>query len=69
MPLAPQNIAPSVRAMTGMGKAFKESDSDSFAMVVLEGQQPLGDDARTYYRELIRKLREDPRHVEHIPGC
>ena len=30
-----------------MGKAFKESDSDSFAMIVLEGQQALGDDART----------------------
>ena len=52
--------------MKSMGKAFKESDSDSFAMVVLEGQQPLGDDARTYYRELIRKLRNDPRHVEHV---
>jgi putative drug exporter of the RND superfamily len=65
VPLAPQD-APSVRAMTSMGKAFKESDSDSFAMVVLEGQQQLGDDARTYYRELIRELRSDPRHVEHV---
>jgi putative drug exporter of the RND superfamily len=65
VPLAPQD-APSVRAMTGMGKAFKESDSDSFAMVVLEGQQPLGDQAHTYYRELVRELRNDPRHVEHV---
>src|SRR5262249_44707759 len=65
VPLAPQD-APSVRAMTSMGKAFKESDSDSFAMVVLEGQQPLGDDAHTYYRELVRELRSDPRHVEHV---
>ena len=65
VPLAPQD-APSVRAMIGMGKAFKESDSDSFAMVVLEGQQPLGDNARTYYRELVRKLSDDPRHVEHV---
>ena len=32
-----------------MGKDFKESDSDSFAMIVLEGQQPLGDDAHKYY--------------------
>ena len=38
VPLAPLD-APSVRAMTSMGKAFKESDSDSFAMVVLEGRQ------------------------------
>jgi RND superfamily putative drug exporter len=65
VPLAPQD-APSVRAMTSMGKAFKESDSDSFAMVVLEGQQPLGDDARTYYRKLVRELRNDSRHVEHV---
>ena len=49
-----------------MGKAFKESDSDSFAMIVLEGQQPLGDDARTYYHKLVRELRNDPRHVEHV---
>ena len=65
VPLAPQD-APSVRAMTSMGKAFHESDSDSFAMVVLEGQQPLGDDVRTYYRNLVAKLRNDSRHVEHV---
>ncbi len=65
VPLAPQD-APSVRAMTSMGKAFKESDSDSFAMIVLEGQQPLGDDARTYYQKLVRELRNDSRHVEHV---
>ena len=33
--------------MMRMGKDFKESDSDSFAMIVLEGQQPLGDDAHS----------------------
>ncbi len=31
--------------MTRVGKVFKESDSDSSAMIVLEGDQPLGDDA------------------------
>ena len=49
-----------------MGKDFKESDSDSFAMIVLEGQQPLGDDAHTYYAGLVRELRDDPKHVEHV---
>jgi RND superfamily putative drug exporter len=58
--------APSAQAMRRMGKDFKESDSDSFAMVVLEGQQPLGEDARKYYAELVRELRDDPRHVEHV---
>ena len=63
--LMPQD-APSVQAMTHMGKVFKESDSDSFAMVVLEGQQPLGDAAHQYYAGLVRDLRNDPKHVEHV---
>ena len=42
----------SVQAMKRMGKNFKESDSDSFAMIVLEGQQPLGEDAHTYYARI-----------------
>jgi RND superfamily putative drug exporter len=58
--------APSVQAMMRMGKDFKESDSDSFAMIVLEGQQPLGDDAHQYYAGLVRELRDDPKHVEHV---
>jgi putative drug exporter of the RND superfamily len=58
--------APSVRAMMRMGKDFKESDSDSFAMIVLEAQQRLGDDAHTYYAGLVRELRDDPKHVEHV---
>jgi putative drug exporter of the RND superfamily len=65
VPLSPQD-APSVQAMKRMGKDFKESDSDSFAMIVLEGQQPLGDDAHTYHAELVRELRDDPKHVEHV---
>ena len=65
VPLSPKD-APSVQAMMRMGKDFKESDSDSFAMVMLEGQQPLGDDAHTYYAGLVRELRDDPKHVEHV---
>ena len=58
--------APAVQAMTRMGKDFKESDSDSFAMIVLEGQQQLGDDVHRYYAGLVRELRNDPEHVEHV---
>ncbi len=65
VPLAPQD-APAVQAMKRMGHDFRESDSDSFAMVVLEGQQPLGDDAHAYYDNLIRDLRADPKHIEHV---
>jgi putative drug exporter of the RND superfamily len=63
--LSPED-APSVQAMKRMGKDFKESDSDSFAMIVLEGHQPLGDDAHNYYAGLVRELRDDPKHVEHV---
>jgi RND superfamily putative drug exporter len=58
--------APSAQALTHMGKVFKESDSDSSAMIVLEGQQPLGDAVHQYYAGLIRQLRNDPKHVEHV---
>ncbi len=58
--------APSYQAMKHMGQVFEESDSDSFAMVVLEGQQPLGPDAHKYYDELIRELRADQKHVNHV---
>ena len=34
--------APSVAAMMRVGKVFQEFDSDSSAMIVLEGQRPLG---------------------------
>lgn len=58
--------APSYQAMKHMGQVFQESDSDSFAMVVLEGQEPLGADAHVYYDELIRQLRADTKHVNHV---
>src|SRR5262245_37785238 len=58
--------APSFKAMQRMGEDFKESNSGSVAVVVLEGQQPLGDDAHQYYESLIRQFRDDPRHVQHV---
>ena len=64
-PMAPED-APSMQAMKLMGHNFKEFDSNSTVMVVIEGQQPLGPDAHTYYDEIIRKLRQDPTHIQHI---
>jgi RND superfamily putative drug exporter len=58
--------APSVAAMMRVGKDFKEFDSDSSAMIVLEGDQPLGEDAHGFYDDMIGKLRADAKHVEHI---
>ena len=63
--LSPQD-APSVQAMTRMGEVFKESNSESVAVLVLEGDQPLGDDAHRYYDSIIRQLKDDSTHVQHI---
>ncbi|AWT51367.1 RND family transporter [Mycolicibacterium smegmatis] len=63
--LMPQD-APSAQAMKRMGEKFEESNSDSFAMIVLEGQEPLAEDAHEYYADLIDALRADREHVEHV---
>jgi putative drug exporter of the RND superfamily len=60
------NDMPSIKAMKRMGEDFKESNSASVAMIVLEGQERLGDDAHHYYDRLIRQLEDDPKHVQHI---
>ncbi len=58
--------APSVAAMMRTGKVFEEFDSDSSAMIVLEGDQPLGEDAHRFYDDMVAKLRADTNHVQHI---
>jgi RND superfamily putative drug exporter len=63
--LSPQD-APSLQASKQIGKVFEEFDSDSSAMIVLEGDQPLGADAHRYYDDLVRKLEQDTKHVEHV---
>ncbi|HET7665339.1 MAG TPA: MMPL family transporter, partial [Mycobacterium sp.] len=63
--LAPHD-APSLQAMQQIGKDFNEFNSNSSAMIVLEGDQPLGDAAHTYYDRLINQLEADVAHVQHI---
>ena len=58
--------APSMMSMEQIGRTFQEFNSDSNAMIVLEGEQPLGADAHHFYDELIEKLEPTPTHVEHI---
>src|ERR1700761_7013650 len=58
--------APSFQAMKHIGKVFHLFDSDSAAMIVLEGDKPLGDDAHRFYDTLVRKLEHDTKHVEHV---
>ncbi|MCV7255379.1 MMPL family transporter [Mycobacterium hackensackense] len=63
--LSPQD-APSVIAMKRIGERFGEYSSDSVLMVVLESDNPLGDDARRFYDGLVKILDDDHAHVEHV---
>ncbi|WP_420109633.1 RND family transporter [Mycolicibacter arupensis] len=63
--MAPRD-APSMIAMMRIGKVFDEFKSDSSGMVVIEGDQPLGDDAHKYYDQLVAKMEADPAHIEHV---
>jgi RND superfamily putative drug exporter len=60
------NDAPSVIAMKRVGQVFEEFKSDSAAMIVLEGEQPLGDDAHRFYNDMVGKLEADTKYVEHV---
>jgi len=55
--------APSFVAIKHISHAFHEGETDSAGMIVIEGNQPLGDDAHRYYDTLIRKVRADTKHV------
>jgi RND superfamily putative drug exporter len=57
------NDAPSMISMKKVGELFAEGDSDSSAMIVLEGQKTLGNEAHAFYDEMIKRLRSDIRHV------
>ncbi len=58
--------SPSLQAMKRIGKVFHEFNTDSAAMVVLEGDKSLGADAHLFYDTLIHRLSQDTKHVEHI---
>jgi RND superfamily putative drug exporter len=58
--------APSYIAAKRLQTAFNQTESGSGATIVLEGEEPLGDEARAYYSGLISQLRDDPIHVESI---
>src|SRR6201994_3992767 len=58
--------AVSFQSMMKVGSTFKEFDSDSSAMVLLEGDKPLGAEAHRYYDEIVKRLEQDKKHVQHI---
>ena len=67
-PMVP-HYAPSQRALLAIGAKFHESNSTSFTMMVLEGDRPLGPPgsvAHRYYDDLVRRLQQDPKHVQYV---
>ncbi|ORJ59696.1 RND family transporter [Mycobacterium simiae] len=65
VPMSPTD-APSYQAMLNIGKVFQQYDSDSSAMVVLEGKDKLGDSAHKFYDEIVEKLTADHQHVQNV---
>ncbi|WP_078277798.1 RND family transporter [Mycobacteroides franklinii] len=64
-PLVPLD-APSSRALIHIGESFQESDSNSLAMVILEGDHKLNDADHTFYDTLASKLENDKKHVQYV---
>ena len=58
--------AVSFQSMMRVGSTFKEFNSDSSAMILLEGDKPLGAEAHRYYDEIVKRLEQDKKHVQHI---
>ena len=58
--------APSMIAMKRIGEVFEEGSSDSAGMIVLEGQEPLGDAAHEFYDQMLATLKSDTKHVESV---
>lgn len=58
--------SPSLQAFKKIGEVFKEFDSDSAAMIVLEGDEPLGAEAHQFYDTLIQRVEQDHEHVQHV---
>jgi putative drug exporter of the RND superfamily len=64
-PVVP-HYAPSQRALLSIGAKFHESDSTSLTMIVLEASRPLGAVDHQYYDDLMRRVKQDPRHVQYV---
>jgi hypothetical protein len=65
VPMTPRD-APAFKAMMHIGQEFKEFNTDSTAMVVLEGQDKLGDSAHDFYNHIVSKLKDDHAHVQNV---
>lgn len=58
---------PSSQAALIQGEAFKETGFTGAGVIVFEARgRKLGDQDRAYYNELVRRLREDTKHVQGL---
>ena len=55
-----------MRTSIHLANLVNSGSSGNVAIIVLEGQQPLGDDAHKYYDRLISQLKDDSKHVQHV---
>ncbi|WP_454788090.1 MMPL/RND family transporter [Mycolicibacterium lutetiense] len=60
------NDAPSMIAIKRVGTKFEEYTSSSSVMLVLEGQEKVGPEAHAFYDQMVRDLRADAEHVQHV---
>lgn len=65
VPMTPLD-APAFKSMMHIGDKFNEFHTDSSAMVVLEGQDKLGDSAHEFYNRIVSKLNDDHAHVQNV---
>ncbi|WP_084027696.1 MMPL/RND family transporter [Mycobacterium avium] len=64
VPMTPRD-APAFKDMMNIGHKFQEFDTDSTAMVVLEGDDKLGDSAHVFYNKIVAKLKAS-KHVQNV---
>ena len=63
-PLVPLD-APSAKALIHVGEVFKESDSNSLVMIVVEGDHKLDENDHAFYNDMVAKLQHD-KHVQYV---
>jgi RND superfamily putative drug exporter len=64
VPMTPRD-ATAFKDMMKIGHKFQEFDTDSTAMVVLEGDDKLGDSAHEFYNKIVAKLKAS-KHVQFL---
>ncbi|WAJ44596.1 RND family transporter [Mycobacterium sp. Aquia_216] len=64
VPMTPRD-AEAFKDMMNIGHKFQEFDTDSSAMVVLEGDDKLGDSAHIFYNQIVEKLKAS-KHVQFL---